>query len=146
RLVLTRRDLFSGVFAPFLAPLAGDQNVSSGGFYSVVPIPFARHLRITTSLVPNWLQITWERLPAGVEIESFAPDADTRGAAATLAAAGADPKGIEPTAVDQAEIDVAANETQVVWQRDGSGTVLRLELFPPGDDEIPVGIRLQAFW
>ena len=63
RLALDRKALFAGTRAPFVAPLAGDRTVSSGGYCSVVPIPFARRLRISTSTVPHWMQITYTRRP-----------------------------------------------------------------------------------
>jgi hypothetical protein len=146
RLSLTRTELFSGVRPPFLAPLAGDQQVSSGGFYSVVAIPFAHRLRITTSNVPNWVHVTYARLPLGTEVTSFDPAADTSSAAATLAASGTDPKGIAPEIEIDQEVDLAPGESATIWQREGAGTVLRLEVVAPGDLDIPTGLRLEARW
>jgi hypothetical protein len=144
RLRLTRSEMFSGTRAPFLFPLAGDDAVSSGGFYSVVPIPFARHLRITTSNVPNWVHVTWTRLPPGTALASFDPAADTSEAAQRLAATGADPKGIAADEEKSIALDVAAGASSTLWTRDGPGTVLAFELLAPPGHDIPTGLRLQA--
>jgi len=65
RLALDRKALFAGTRAPFVAPLAGDRTVSSGGYYSVVPIPFARRLRISTSTVPQRDRVSQRPLSVG---------------------------------------------------------------------------------
>lgn len=145
RLALSREDLFSGTSAPFLSPLAGNANVSSGGFYSMVPIPFAQRLRITTSNAPNWVHISAARLPIDMAIDSFDPSANTIEAASTLANAGEDPKGIQPTHQDTVAIELAAG-METMWEAAGPGTILRLELYAPTGSEIPVGLRLQGFW
>lgn len=146
RLTVTRQELFSGNHPPFVAPLAGDLAASSGGFYSVVPIPFARRLRISTSTVPNWVHVTAARLPLDAMIASFDPAVDTTEAAAQLEAAGADPKGIVPTIHAAVDLNVPAAGTQVAWEQHAAGTVVQLELHAPPGVEIPTELRLQAYW
>lgn len=146
RLHLARGELFSGTVPPFLAPLAGNSVASAGGFYSVVPVPFAHRLRILTSTVPNWVQITYAKLPPEQSIESFDPSADTSAAAAVLEAVGSDPKSRTPTSTDTMALNVAPGAVQTVWQRDGAGAILRLELLAPAGAEIPTRLRLQATW
>ena len=146
RLRLTRTELFSGTRAPFLTPLAGDRIASAGGFYSVVPIPFAGRLRITTSTVPNYLHITYAKLPPEHTLESFDPLADTSGAARVLAATGSDPKAHVPSLQSEVALAVAPHGSQLVWQQEGPGAVLRVELLAPADAEIPTGVRLLATW
>jgi hypothetical protein len=147
RLVLTRDELFGGERAPFVSPLAGDNAASAGGFYSVLPIPFAQRLRITTSTVPNWLHITFARLPPAQSIDSFDPLADSSTAAAILATVGSDPKSSEPNLHAEVALDVAAGASQALWERTGPGTVLRLELLAASAAaEIPTGLRLRASW
>lgn len=55
--VVPVRDLFSGDVAPFTFPLAGDEEVSSGGFYSYVPFDYDRSLTIETSSVSRYIQL-----------------------------------------------------------------------------------------
>ncbi len=146
RVQLTRTEFFSGEQAPFLSPLVGNSVASAGGFYSVLPMPFAQRLRITTSTVPNWVHISFARLPSDQVITSFDPSGDTSGAAALLAAAGTAPPGTPPTLHAEIDLAVAAHGEAVLWERDGPGTVLRLELLAPAASEIPLGLRLQAYW
>lgn len=65
---------FAGLFrercGPFIQPLAG---LSSGGAYSYVPIPFARHLKIVVEGDVFFLQIQWTKLPAGARVVSYDP-------------------------------------------------------------------------
>jgi hypothetical protein len=146
RLQLPRAELFGGQRAPFLAPLAGDNKASAGGFYSVVPIPFAERLRITTSTVPNWMHVTYAKLPPATAVESFDPLADSSAAAAILADAGHDPKRAVPTRTDDIDLDVAPGAAQALWATEGAGAILRLELSAPAGAEIPLELRLQAFF
>jgi hypothetical protein len=146
RLHLDRNDLFSGSTPPFIAPLAGNDTVSSGGFYSIVPLSYAHHLRISTSTVPNYVQVTYTRLPRDSVIASFDPAEDTSRAAEVLAATGTDPKRLAATTVRDIELTADAGATQVVWEHSGPGTVLAIELLAPAGSEIPVDLRLQANW
>ncbi len=144
RLRLDRAQLFAGATAPFLAPLAGDRTASSGGFYSAVPIAFARRLRITTSTVPNWLQITFARLPPDQVPASFDPDTDLSAVAALLARAGDPATTVTPASVDETALSIAPGSTQVAWSRTGGGTIVRLELLGPSGADLPTGLRLRA--
>ena len=144
RLQLERPALFTGATAPFLAPLAGDRAVSSGGFYSAVPIAFARRLRITTSTVPNWVQVTFAHLPPDHVVASFDPTADTGVVAALLARAGDPATTVTPSTQDEVDLAVAAGATQTAWTRTGAGTIVRLELLAPAGADVPTGIRLRA--
>ena len=148
RFVALRSDLFAGATPPFLAPLAGDSSVSSGGYYSVLPVTFAKHLRITTEFAPHWLQITWTHLPLDTAVKSFDPALDVRTTVATLAASGADPKGIAPDQDETSTITLDPGASTALWERDGPGTVLSLELAAPdGQDlDIPTGLVLEARW
>ena len=146
RVQMSRQELFSGHVAPFLAPLAGNETMSSGSYYSIVPIPYARRLRISTSTVPHYVNITYTRLPADHPIASFDPAEDVSATAAVLAAAGTDPKGVEPTRAAQVAINVAPGASQPLWERTGPGTVLRLEVTGPPGAAMPLGLRLQASW
>jgi hypothetical protein len=146
RLSLPRQELFAGDTPPFLAPLVGNFSTSSGGYFSVVPIPFARRLRITTSKIIDWMQITWASLPPDAAVESFDPAADSGPTAAALAAVGSDPKDVEPSEVEEVDLAIDSGGSDVVWERSRGGTILRLELLAPPGSDIPVRLRLRAVW
>ena len=69
RLRLPFSDLFSGKAFPFVRPIVGNE---AGGYYSYVPIPFARSLKIVFEGERiQFHQIQYRLLPAGERIESF---------------------------------------------------------------------------
>lgn len=144
RLVLQRAALFAGTTAPFLTPLAGDSAASSGGYYTMVPIPFARRLRISTSTVPNWLHVTFSKLPPDQAVASFDPNADVAPEATLVARAGDPGTTVTPTASDEVALSVAPAATVTAWSRAGRGTIVRLELLAPPGTPIPTGLRLRA--
>lgn len=140
----TRTAFFAGTTPPFLAPFAGDWTATSGAFYSVVPMPFARRLRISTSLVPNWLQVTYSKTPPDQAVASFDPAADLGAVRSRLAAAGDPSTTITPTDVGEVTPSIPHGATQTIWQRTGAASIVRLELLAPAGADIPVGLRLRA--
>jgi len=148
RFVASRDDFFRGTTPPLLAPLAGDTRASSGGYYAMLPVTFARRLRITTSLAPHWLHVGYTRLPVDARVASFDPAQDTSATAAALAAAGNDPKDLVPDVEHEQVLDVAPGASAVIWQHDGPGTMLSFELLAPGgaDADLPTGLVLDAWW
>jgi hypothetical protein len=72
RLRLPFSDLFSGKVFPFIRPIVGNE---AGGYYSYIPIPFARSLKIVFEGERiQFHQIQYRLLPAGERIESFRAD------------------------------------------------------------------------
>ncbi len=69
------QELFGGGVAPFLRPLAEYKN---NCWYSFVPIPFAKSLRIECK--PDWrdakafFQVSVSQLPKGTRVETFRPE------------------------------------------------------------------------
>ncbi len=80
RIDMGLRDFFSGTRAPFLAPLAGDERASSGGFYCYVPIPFEKSLKIVLTDFPLYYNITYQKFPPGSAVSSFTGGEDLSGA------------------------------------------------------------------
>ncbi len=80
RLQVGFRDLFLGKVPGFPEPLVGH---GVGGFYSYVPIPYAKSLKIAyRGPVMNFFQINYATLPAGNAISSWTPDAAADGTTA----------------------------------------------------------------
>ena len=67
------KELFGGEFAPFLAPLAEYKGYC---WYSFVPLPYAKSLRIECEAGPPgakvYYQVSESRLPRGTAVETFA--------------------------------------------------------------------------
>ncbi len=76
RIDMSAEEFFSGEKAPFLYPLVGNYKVSSGGFYSFYPIPFAKSLKVVTENNPNYYHILYHRFDDGEGIESYTGKAD----------------------------------------------------------------------
>ncbi len=51
------QDMFTGKTFPWLLPLVGNPDTSSGGFYSYLPIPFAKGCKVALDRVPSFYQV-----------------------------------------------------------------------------------------
>jgi hypothetical protein len=49
-----------------------------------------------------------------------------------------------PSATDEVAVSVEPASEQVLWERTGAGTIVRLELLGPMATDVPTGLRLQA--
>lgn len=91
RLALPMRQLFLGQHAPFERPLVG---FGAGGYYSYVPLPFARSLKVVVrGPRVQFHQINFVRYKPGTPLASFDPrtaDPGLRDAARLLASTGRD--------------------------------------------------------
>jgi hypothetical protein len=126
-------DLFGGKAAPFTAPLVGNSQVSSGGFFSYVPLPFARSLRITaTNGSPYYYNIDFHSLPQDSVVTSWTGTEDLSSARSIWAAAGVDPKLPAANEAPSAAFDLAPGATQVLFDGDGPSELTSIEMSLPG--------------
>lgn len=63
RFTIDANELFSGGVAPFVRPLVADNQSSTGGFVSWVPLVFARRLVVTTEVKAGFYQAHYETFP-----------------------------------------------------------------------------------
>jgi hypothetical protein len=71
RLRLRFSDVFSGNVFPFVRPIVGNE---VGGYYSYLPLPFARSLKIVLEGKRiQFQQISYRLLPKGERVESYTP-------------------------------------------------------------------------
>ncbi len=124
-------NLFSGVYQNFLAPLVGNQAVSSGGYYCYLPMPFARNIRI--GLVNGSLpyQITYQKYPPNTPIISFtgsSPDSIV----AQWQNPGVDPKDPTGNVFTTGSVSILPSQTGTLLSLAGSGNItgIRLNLTP----------------
>ena len=93
------KDLFLGGAPPFVEPLVTGSFVSSGGFSSSVPIPFEKHLKITTERTVGFYNIYYQ-LYKDVTLESWNPKQCESKLIDLFERCGSDPKDEEePTTV-----------------------------------------------
>ena len=125
--------LFDGSFAPFKAPLCGP---SSGGVYSYLPIPYARHCRI--ELIGGqgvYYHVNYLTFPKNTPATSFslplsASDQASVDAANAVWAGVAAPKPITLPEAADSQI-VADGQTRTLANLKGPGVIRRLSLALP---------------
>lgn len=88
---------FSGTNAPFLFPLTGDEMVSSGGYFSYVPLPYESRCKVTVSDVqdPFYYNLAFHRYDVPDGIQTWTGEEDLSGAMQVWTAVGVDPKSAE---------------------------------------------------
>jgi len=163
-LVLTHEEMFGGKTFPFLSPLSGE---SGGGYYCLMPIPFARHMRIAVKPVKldagtrNYYHINYTLL-ADVDgkHESWPRTlsaAQSHAVRSAVAEWGRDREALTSLASQclegQPSIALSANETHVLFDNCGSGSVAALAIKidePAGAEllnaELLRMLRLQIWW
>ena len=93
--------LFLGESAPFVEPLVTDSFVSSGGFSCSAPIPFQKHLKITTEKTVGFYNIYYQ-LYKDVDVKSWTPRQDYSSLIRLFERCGSDPKRVsEPLSVQR---------------------------------------------
>ena len=65
------QDMTDGKNWPYEAPLAG---IHSRGWNSFLPIPYARHCKVTATKNRFYYQVNYRTYPAGTAVQSFTPD------------------------------------------------------------------------
>lgn len=135
--------LFDSSTAPFLAPLVGDDTVSSGGFFSYVPISYSNGAKIAllnADTVKLWYQINHTQLPAGSEVRNFDPASDFSQFTDLLSTPASSPW--TNTTRSESQLTLGANTT--VYDSSGSGWIKELRfcgLAPSSLSEFEIEIR-----
>ncbi len=138
RIDLPLAALFSGQSTPFTAPLVGNDQISSGGFFSYVPLPFATSLRITATTGTSYFyNIDYHSLPLDAAVTSWTGAEDLSTARSVWAGSGVDPKPDSASATDGATFDLAPGATQVLLDRDGPSELTSIEMKLPGAVRAP---------
>jgi len=129
RLSMSLWELFRAGRAPFAAPLVANQDTSSGGYVSYVPLPFARSILITlTDYGVGYFNIDYSRSPPGTAVASWTGSEDLTALRTLWSTNGAQLPASGST--NAATVDVAAGSTATVYDADGPAQVSRLTLRP----------------
>lgn len=124
----TLGSLFSGTNSLFPAPLAGDETVSSGGFYSYVPIAYSNGCRVTVTAKPYFYQMTAHRFPCAGSVQSWVPGQDWSGLADLWNQRGESP--FSDFTVVTGSVDLAVGASECLFSRTGDGCMGGLRIFP----------------
>ena len=89
------QDIVNGALgAPFVWPLVGNVNDTSGGNVIKVPMPYRKHMKVSTSTNPHFYHVMYRTFPNGTEVEVFDPKVMASDVIDTNLAFGVqDPKG-----------------------------------------------------
>jgi hypothetical protein len=83
---------FSGTSSPFLAPLVGNDQVSSGGFYSYYPISWQKSVRVEFTAVPSYYNISYHSYNSSTGVTTYTGTENVTAAKAAWNNPLADPK------------------------------------------------------
>jgi hypothetical protein len=138
RLRVTFRQLFDGTQPPFIAPLSG---FGAGGFYTYVPIPYARSCKVVyRGPKLQFYQLNWAKFPAGHPIESYstadkiANSEDAAKARDVFSSAGTDitrfTAGTDNTTYYHVTKPLAPGKAVTLYEKKGGGRIVGLRLAP----------------
>ena len=128
---------YEGATAPFVQPLVWDDSRSSGGFVSYVPICYRERLKIETTTLVTFYNVTAQQYRADTEVTSFTGNEDYAALNALYDPnrAGADPKDIASVEYDTQSHAVAPGATETIFEDGGAGQIASLRLTPTALDE-----------
>jgi len=147
-----REEFFSGGNVPFLAPLVGDNVVSSGGYYCYLPMPFRQGCRITTTGADHYYNITFQRFADDTGITTFTGTEDSWAARALWSNTGADPKPDPGNTTITDTVDLPVGSSVTMADISSPGIVQQLEITIPGltpgalSETILSGLQLEVLW
>lgn len=128
RLVVDKyiQDFFSGKQAPFLYPLAANDLVSSGGYYSYVPIVYHKSCRISLTNYANaynFYNITYHRFDTIPETAAFTGTEDYSKVIKMWRNVGKPPVSFKADIEKTDEIILSAGTTAALWDYKGAGAI-----------------------
>lgn len=152
RVDLPASELFSGRTAPFLAPLCGNQEASSGGDYCDLRMPYRSSVRVAVTGKPPFFNLGYETYPAGTRVETFDPRGtrtlqDASASAAILSRAGADPEILPNGQAQTGAGMLLPGERATLADVEHPGAIRALSLrLDPHDDAALQNVWLEARW
>jgi hypothetical protein len=137
RINLLLKDLFGGTNSPFLAPLVGNDVVSSGGFYCYLPLPFRRSVKITSNATSGsfYYNIGYHLYTSDTSVKTWTGAEDSKTARNLWNNAGADPKKNPRNMSDMAfseVFDLPPGATHNLMDAKGYRKISSIKLSIPG--------------
>jgi hypothetical protein len=146
RIDLKVAELFGGRRPPFVPPLVADRERSSGGYVSYVPVPYRRGCKVSLVGASDrrlWFQFTFHRLRDASGVTTFRGDEDLAALARLLGAQGEDPWGPDAGTLENRQVELRANGTEVLRRYETPGTLTGLRLRVPSAAWPTVRLRLE---
>jgi hypothetical protein len=149
-------DVVAGTNAPFWAPLAGNQEVSSGGCYSYLPLPFAKSIKVVSNGAgfAFFYHLGYHLFDPGTVIETWTGDEDPAAVIDLWKNAGRNPVPAEGTDFASGVVELPAGETGTLASLAGPRELTAIRVRIPGVDgeageaaaAVLNGMRLQIRW
>jgi hypothetical protein len=131
RINMLWNDLFAGTNAPFLAPLVGNNAVSSGGFYCYLPLPFSQSIKIVTNGT-FYYNIGYHLYSPDTAVTTWTGSEDSSAVRSIWTNSGSDPKSDSGNITVTNTISLAAGATQTLLDTAGPRSVSSIKLRIPG--------------
>ncbi len=142
------KELFSGNTYPFLSPLVGDREGSSGGYYSYIPICFQNggKVIITTSFL-QYYNITYHSFTSSEGVKSYSEDDDPSGVLEQWENPGIDPKTTDGNILSSGIIDIPPSSSAEIFQTEGAGYIASIKLrIDPATEKSLLETWIKMFW
>ncbi|MBI5300547.1 MAG: DUF2961 domain-containing protein [Chloroflexi bacterium] len=157
RVNMMMRDLFDGKTAPFLAPLVGNDAVSSGGYYCYVPMSFNRGIKITANGTRGtnfYYNIGYHVFTPDTSVTTWTTTEDSSAVRALWNKAGQDPKRDSDNTRVSGFINLGTGATQTIFDVSGARSISSIRLGIPGVVARPSsdvydilnGILIRIYW
>jgi len=128
-------EFFNGQYRPFIYPLVTHSFISSGGFSCSAPVPFAKHLKITTEKTVGFYNIYYQ-LYKSISSASWTDRQDYSRLINIFQRCGGDPKPtVEDTQASRKTISLAVaargeDPEEELFSSDDAGTVQYIKINP----------------
>jgi hypothetical protein len=145
---LSAKDFFSGEVSPFLFPLAGSREVSSGGYYCYVPMPFRERCKVRIGGALLYYNIDYYRFTEAEGITTFTGEEEISTTLDLLNHAGQDPYGTsEEFSAGEGRFVLGPGARETLFQEQESAWILSLKLWPDSLAESDLSsLWLFALW
>jgi regulation of enolase protein 1 (concanavalin A-like superfamily) len=134
RIHVLMKDIFSGKNAPFLAPLVGDGKMSSGGFFSYVPFPFSKSVKITTNAAGKdfFYHVGYHAYSPDTAVATWKSSEDSAAVRDLWNKAGTAPGTDSGSTTVSNTINLEAGQTQTLLDGAGPRSISSIKLRIPG--------------
>ena len=115
---------FSGIQAPFLAPLVGGDTTSSGGFYSYYPLSFVKSVKVEFTSVPWYYNFSYDLYSDATGVTTYTGNEDMSAIYNSWNNPTIDPKstlGNQTVATDS--FSLVPGQTQQLANLTGAGSI-----------------------